>query len=138
MYSFTQAALNLDKNEAKRTVPEKNRSLLTVERRTPPGPSVMSRTFGLSPQGTARLRDYTLGELAAEGVALEVWSEVLGESLLLVPDTYTPAPEDPVTYTHAEIRVLMGADEDTLRGVHKVKKTFKVRVLGTKETEEAQ
>lgn len=135
MYSFTQAALNLDKNEAKRASPQKNRSLLTVERRTPPGPSVMSRTFGLGPQGTARLRHLTLGELDAAGAVLEVWSEVLGEPLLLVPDTYTPAPEDPVTYTHGEVKALMGADEDTLKGVHLVKKTFKVRVLGTKETE---
>jgi hypothetical protein len=136
MYSFTQAALNMDKNKAKGTPFQKNRVYLTVERRLDPGPRSMSRTFGLSPQDEARLRNLSLEELAAGGMVLEVWSEVVGETILLVPDTYTPSPEDPVTYTHAEMKVLMDADEDLVKDAHQIKKTFKARVLSAEKIEE--
>jgi len=128
----------MDKNKAKGTPSGKKHATSPVEAFSSAGPRSMSRTFGLSPQDEARLRNLSLEELAAEGMVLEVWSEVLGETILLVPDDYTPAPEDPVTYTHEEIKTLMEADENLVKDTHQIKKTFKARVLGTKKIEEAE
>ena len=70
----------------------------------------------------------TLEELTAAGLVLKVWSEVLGESVLLVPDTYTPTAGDPITYTHEEVKVLTEGSEDEVRAVHKIKKAFRGRI----------
>jgi hypothetical protein len=136
MYSFTQAALNLGKKRGNAVSPEKKLILLTVEKTLERGPWSPCGEIGPSPQERERLGLMSFGELTAEGLVMEVRSEVLGETILLVPDTYTPSPEDPVTYTHAEMKVLMDADEDLVKDAHQIKKTFKARVLSAEKIEE--
>lgn len=135
MYSFAQAAENVERKGGRRPPPGKFRVLRPYAGRLSPGPGSKSRTPGVNLQDEAVLEALSFKELAAEGVVLEVWSEVLGETILLVPNDYTPAPGDPVTYTHAEAEVLMEADEDQIKAAHKLKKALGGRVLGMKEKE---
>ena len=115
MYFFAQAAKNLEKRREKTTPSEKKRSRIVC---------------GLVSQGGLTSSHGLLVSLQEENglrqVTLKVWSEVLGETILLVPDT--PTAGDPVAYTHEEIRILTGANEDELRAVHKIKKAFDGRV----------
>jgi len=135
MYSFTQAAENVEKKAGRRPPPGKFRVLSPVAGRTPAGLGSTSRTFERNLQDEAVLGALSFKELAEEGVALKVWSEVLGETILLVPNDYTPAEGDPVAYTHAEAEVLMSTDEDQIKAAHKLKKALRGRVIGKKEKE---
>ena len=131
MYSFTQAARNVEKHEREASA-EKKRSR-NVSKAVSQGGVVSWPGSFESLQAAEDFQKRTFSELAVDGVAVSIWSEVLGESILLVPDTYTPAPGDPVTYTHEEARILMDLDEEDLRVLHKVKKALAGRVRKIEE-----
>lgn len=113
MYSLTQAARNVEKRD-REAEPEKKRSRNVSKPFSWGGPEDESRTFP---------------ELEAAGVVLSIWSEVLGETILLTPEAYEPRPGDPVSYTYEEARLLLEAvsetGEDGARRLHHFKKSMR-------------
>lgn len=82
------------------------------------------------------VRNLARNEAASEASAysqrgwIALFSEVLGEVILLVKDeeAAAKAPGGFVTYTEAEVALLLTADADTLRQIHQVKKAVCGRV----------
>lgn len=90
------------------------------------------------PVDAAFLEGLTLEELGRTDYVLTLWSEVLGDTVLLVPDHYRKAEGDPVTYTPREMAALLYSEPDRLRAVHAVKKVLGGRLLWTKTGEEME
>jgi len=113
MYSFTAAARNVEKRD-REAEPEKKRSRNVSKAFSQGGPMDMSRTFS---------------DLEAAGVVFSIWSEVLGETILLTPEAYQPRPGDPVSYTYEEARLLLEAvvegGEEEARRLHLFKKAMR-------------
>jgi hypothetical protein len=128
MYSFAQAARNIERMGTDKTVPEKPLSTIAQETRSP---EPVASTFDRD-----AVENMTLSELAHGDQAVTMWSEVLQDKILLVPDGYRRKPGDPVTYTAHEIDVLasMKSDENR-REIHKVKKLMGGIVMTPEEVE---
>ncbi len=109
MYSLTQAARNVEKRD-REAEPEKKRAESVSKAFSQGGPMDEPRKFS---------------ELEAAGVVLTLWSETLGETILLVPESYKPRADVPVAYTYEEARLLMEAGEDEARSLHLFKKALR-------------
>jgi hypothetical protein len=76
-------------------------------------------------------RPSSVGEGAAEVMAVKVWSDILGEAIWVVAD-HLPQdewPTDAPVYTHHEVRILKQVGQDTMAWVHAVKAAVGSRVL---------
>lgn len=112
MYSFAQATKNL-------TTPKKETFRRPQEAQTPE-----PLTYTTPPPALDQVEDMTLSDLAHGTVAVTLWSEVLQDKILLVPDGYRRKAGDPVTYTAHEIDVLASMESDEKRReLHRAKKT---------------
>lgn len=124
MYSFAQATKNL-------TTPKKETSRRPQEAQTPE-----PLTFTTPPPALDQVEDMTLSDLAHGTVAVTLWSEVLQDKILLVPDGYRRKAGDPVTYTAHEIDVLASMESDEKRReLHKAKKLMGGKVVSPQELE---
>jgi len=126
MYTFAQAARNLENRGKERHSPEKRPPVRLQETRD-------ERTLT---SNTPLLETMTLEELGRADVVFTVWSEVLGDTVLFVPDHYKPAEGDPATFSAKELAVLLLVPRDSIRAVHAVKKVLGGRLLWTKKEEE--
>ena len=82
------------------------------------------------------LENMTLGDLGRSNYTLTLWSEVMGDTILLTHDNYTPAPGDPVTYTAHELAHLLRYIGENLKAAHAVKKVLGGRFRCMVEPEE--
>lgn len=126
MYSFAQATKNLttSKKETSRR-PQEAQTLEPLTYTTPP-PDL----------DQAAVDDMTLSDLAHGTVAVTLWSEVLQDKILLVPDGYRRKAGDPVTYTAHEIDVLASMESDEKRReLHKAKALMGGKVVSPQELE---
>ena len=95
---------------------------------------------------TPTWRDCTPEEAREEAAAytergwIAIYSEVLREPIILARDEEAAraAPAGFVTYTEAEVALLLTATPDELRQVHEAKKFSGGRVVGRRQTEEEE
>lgn len=129
MYSFAQATKNL-------TASKKETSRRPQEAQTP---EPLTHTTPPPALDQAAVDDMTLSGLAHGTVAVTLWSEVLQDKILLVPDGYRRKAGDPVTYTAEEIDVLASMESDEKRReLHKAKKLMGGKVVSPQELEKVK
>ena len=133
VYTFAQAARNLETRGKERPSPENRPPKTVQEPRKKEALASTPREVPSASLEAAVLGSMTLEELGRKEVVLTVWSEVLEDTVLLVPNHYRPGAGDPVTYTAHELASLLHAEEASLRAVHGIKKVLGGRVLWTKE-----
>ena len=141
MYTFAQAARNLENMGKAKAAPEKRPPIMPQDVRDGRGPAPNTPGNAASPEEVVLLENAgTLEDLGRTlgrtGCVLSLWSEVLGDAVLVVPDHYRKADGDPVTYTPRELAALLHSEPDLLQAVHAVKKVLGGRVLWTKTNEE--
>lgn len=117
---------------------EKRPPKMPQDERDGGGPTSNTPTRAVSVEEAAFLEGLTLEELGRADFVLTLWSEVLGDTVLVVPDHYRKADGDPVTYTPRELAALLYSEPDRLRAVHAVKKVLGGSLLWTKTKKELE
>ena len=141
MSTFAQAARNLENMGKAKVSPENRPPIMPQEPRKEEGPTSNTPGNAASLEEVALLENAgtleDLGKtLGRTGCVLTLWSEVLEDAVLVVPDHYRKADGDPVTYTAREMAALLHSEPDLLRAVHAVKRVLGGEVLWTKTKEE--
>ena len=137
------SALENRRTRPPEAAPEKRPPKMPQEPRKEEGPASNTPGKAASPEELVLLENAgTLEDLGRvmgrTGCVLTLWSEVLGDAVLVVPDDYRKADGDPVTYTAREMAALLHSEPDLLQAVHAVKKVLGGRVLWTKTREEME
>jgi hypothetical protein len=132
MYTFAQAAQNRKKRGQAQETKERP---ATVNQSNTSSPSDwITETSAPKPEPVLpdleAVGEITFQELAKGSRVVKMWSQVLNDTILLVPDSYHPRAEDPVCYNAQEVEILFLAktDEDR-RTIHAVKKMTRGKMI---------